>query len=277
MEQKALFTDLDGTLLNDAKEVTEGNRLAIEEMRRQGHLLVVTTGRPLVSAIAQAEKLGLSGPGSVLIAYNGGILYDLGRHAVIDRVSIPLPTVYALFDEANARGLYIQTYSEERVLIEEHSDHKIAGYYCGRIGMQYDVIPDIRSLAREPEKLLLIDLVTRSKLNRFIEEIGPSYEGRLDLFYSSQYYLEVVPCGVNKGNALLRLADRLGIRPENTVAAGDEANDIPMLLAARYGVAMRNSAPDVLAKARYVTTLDNNHDGVAEIIRDYILSPEHPV
>ena len=40
---------------------------------------------------------------------------------------------------------------------------------------------------------------------------------------------------------------------------------------------MRNSAPDVLAKARYVTTLDNNHDGVAEIIRDYILTPERPV
>ena len=63
----------------------------------------------------------------------------------------------------------------------------------------------------------------------------------------------------------------LGIKPENTVSAGDEANDIPMLKAAHYGIAMKNASPAVLAEISLVSENDNDHDGVAEIIEKYLL------
>ena len=70
MESKALFTDLDGTLLNSKSEISEGNRTAVEKLRKAGHHIVLTTGRPLASAIKQANVLGLTGKGCFLIAFS---------------------------------------------------------------------------------------------------------------------------------------------------------------------------------------------------------------
>ena len=137
--------------------------------------------------------------------------------------------------------------------------------------MEYKVIPDVRTLTREPEKVLLIDTNSRDPLNRMKEENAPRYAGKLDFFYSSRELLEIVPTGVNKGTAMMKVAEYLGIKPENTVSAGDAANDIAMLTAAHYGIAMKNADPEVLEVTSLVTENDNNHDGIAEIIEKYLL------
>ena len=58
--KKAIFLDLDGTLLTDDKKVPEANRIAIEKMLGEGNSVVIATGRPLSSAVIQAERLGLT-------------------------------------------------------------------------------------------------------------------------------------------------------------------------------------------------------------------------
>lgn len=271
MESKALFTDLDGTLLNSKSEISEGNRAAVEKLRKAGHHIVLTTGRPLASAIKQANVLGLTGKGCFLIAFNGGVLYDLEKHSVISRTVMPRQLVFEIFDEANLRSIHIQTYSETTVLVEPRCANAIAEKYCKRLGMEYEVIPNVRTMTRDPEKILLIDTKSRDVLNRFIEDVSPRYTKELDFFYSSQELLEIVPKGVNKGTAIRKTAEFLGIKPENTVSAGDEANDIPMLKAAHYGIAMKNASPAVLAEISLVSENDNDHDGVSEIIEKYLL------
>ena len=77
--KKALFLDLDGTLLDDQKNVPEANSVALKKMLDAGHSAVIATGRPLSSAVILAEELKLTDPGCYLIAYNGGILYDTAR------------------------------------------------------------------------------------------------------------------------------------------------------------------------------------------------------
>ncbi len=271
MERKALFTDLDGTLLNSKSEISSGNRAAIEALRNAGHHIILTTGRPLASALKQAKALDLTGKGCFLIAFNGGVLYDFEKQAVIDRSVIPLPLVFEIFDEINRRDIHIQTYSETHVLVEPGRSNETTQKYCKRLGMDYEVIPSVRTMTRDPEKILLIDQESRTRLDLVIKEVAPRYRDSLDFFYSSKELLEIVPKGVNKGSAILKVAEYLGVSPENTVAAGDEANDIPMLKTARYGVAMKNAAPDVLAVVPLVTENDNDHDGVAEIIMKYFL------
>ena len=76
MDTRILFTDLDGTLLDDSKKITPGNQTAIDEALAQGHKIVISTGRPLAGAWAQAEKLGLTKEGCYAITYNGGQIYD---------------------------------------------------------------------------------------------------------------------------------------------------------------------------------------------------------
>ena len=103
MEKKALFLDLDGTLLNDQKQITGKNRAAIEAALAQGHHIIIATGRPLVSAAEQAQMLGLTGKGCYLIAFNGCVLYDIAENEVIFHSTLPMELLYEIFEEANRR------------------------------------------------------------------------------------------------------------------------------------------------------------------------------
>lgn len=76
---------------------------------------------------------------------------------------------------------------------------------------------------------------------------------------------------MSKGAALVELCDRLGIGAADAAAAGDEANDVSMIRAAGLGVAMANAVPAAKEAADYVTQRDNNHDGIEEVIRKFML------
>ena len=269
--KKALYLDLDGTLLTDDKQIPEQNREAIDKMLAEGHSVIITTGRPLVSAVLQAEMLGLTSEGCYLIAFNGGILYDTAKRKVIYRSTLPLDTVVKCFREAARRGIHIQTYSEDRVLVEPRCDNDIVRLYCSKILMQHEVLSDITALREEPVKMLIIDLNDPAPLEDFRTWIASWAEGKIDTFFSSNEYCEIVNKGLNKGNALRQLAELIGVDIEDTIAAGDAANDIPMIEAAGIGCAMSNATDDVKKVADYVTENDNNNSGVAEIIRKFIL------
>lgn len=270
MSTKALFLDLDGTLLNDQKEITPGNRSAIERALKEGHKVIINTGRPLVSAVEQAEKLGLTEEGCYVVSYNGGILYDMGNRKEIFKMTIPLSYVGEVFDEANRRELHIQTYGQEKVLVEARCDDYPIRRYCSIIHMEYKVIDDVHNLTEEPVKMLLQDLETMDRLREFESWILEKYDGILDAFFSCKEYLEIVPKGLNKGNALRQMARLLDIPMENTIAVGDAANDYTMIKAAHLGVCMQNGTDEMKAAADYVTEKDNNHDGIQEVIEKFI-------
>ena len=272
MTAKALFLDLDGTLLNDDRQITPGNRAAIEKALAAGHKVIITSGRPLVATVPLSDALGLNKPGCYVIAYNGCVFYDSYRRETIFRSVLPLPLVCELFAEANRRGIHIQTYDEEKVLVEPRCAGSAVTRYCGPTRMEWDIIPDIRTLTREPEKILVIDFNDRKPLDDFREHIRENYGDIVDTFYSNAYYMEIINKGINKGEAILRLADLIGIDRKDTIAAGDAENDATMIQSAHIGAAMANASSEVKAIADYVTSRDNNHDGIAELIERYILT-----
>ncbi len=270
--KKAIFLDLDGTLLTDDKKVPEVNRIAIKKMLAEGNSVVIATGRPLSSAVIQAERLGLTEPGCYLIAFNGGILYDTAEREEIFRATLSLDLVQRVFDEANRRGIHIQTYRGAKVIVEPRCEDKEIELYCSRILVEYEVIEDIRQLDEEPVKMLIIDLADKAPLMEFMQWISSWADDRIDSFFSNDEYVEIVPKGMNKGNAIRKMVELLGIPVENTIAAGDAANDISMLQAAGLGCAMKNAAEEVKLVADYITENDNNSGGVAEIINRFVLS-----
>lgn len=272
MRIKAIFSDLDGTLLNDAKEITPGNRAAIEAALAQGHKFIITTGRPLDSAIQQAEALGLTGEGCYLIAFNGATLYDMGAQKTIFQQNVPLPLAEKVWLETARRGIHVQTYDDTHVLVEPRCDDEEIRRYCATIHTQYRVIPDFSGVTQAPPKLLLIHYQEGSTaLEDFRLWLLSWCEGQLDTFYSSPYLLEVVCAGMNKGSALRRLSEVLGIPNEDTIAIGDSGNDLAMILAAGTGVSMINGVDEVRAAADRVTVRDNNHDAIAEVLSDLVL------
>lgn len=270
-DRKALFLDLDGTLLNDAKQITPDNRRAIVSLLSKGHFVVITTGRPLVSAVIQARKLGLTGPGCCLIAYNGCTLYDPFAQKILFNDTISLSLVRRLFIEAEKQRLHIQCYDETCCLAPENCDLTVLERYCGRIDMNYRLFSDLSSLTYRPEKVMVIDFDSHEKLEMYRKWVESWASDLLDCKYSCPEYLEIMNKNRSKGAALLETADRLGIPICNTYAAGDAENDIPMLKAAGTGVAVRNASDAVKLAADHITERDNNHDAVAELIDRFIL------
>ena len=270
MKKRLLFLDLDGTLLNDAKQITEGNRRALDLALEYGHGVIITTGRPLKGAMDQARKLGLDRPGCLFIAYNGAAIYDWAQQKQIYSRSLPLQTVTRIFNAANAQGEHIQTYDTWNVLVEPHCDDEAVRRYCSLIGMEFQVIGDVHTdLKEEPVKCLVINYNERTGLTKIQDWIRTHMDAEVDCFFSCDQYLEVVPKGINKGEAVKMLCDMMQVDISNAVAVGDAANDLAMIKTAGIGVAMANATDEVKAVADYITTLDNNHDGVAEVVERF--------
>ena len=117
----------------------------------------------------------------------------------------------------------------------------------------------------------VINLNQREPLIRLAETLNTELPDLIDCFFSSIDYLEIVPKGLNKGNAVRNMCRMLGIDLADTIAVGDEENDLTMIEAAGVGVAMANGIPAAKALADYVTTRDNNHDGIAEVVEKFML------
>lgn len=274
MEKRMLFMDLDGTLLNDRKEITPGNRAALEAALARGHGVIIATGRPLKSAMAQARKLGLDKPGCFLIAYNGAMIYDWAQNRQLFARTLPIPTVLDIFDYVNQQGFHLQTYDTWDVLVEPRCDDAIVREYCDLIRMDFKVIPSVHTdLTEEPVKVLIIEKQDLAGIRRLQKEIGIHFGDKVDTFFSNPTYMEVVPVGMNKGEAVKMLCQMMNVPIKNAVAVGDAANDISMIEMAGIGVAMANGTNEVKLVANYVTTCDNNHDGIAEVVDRFFAEP----
>ena len=273
--KKILFTDLDGTLLNNDKLVSQGNREAIERLLEAGHYFVVATGRPTKSAFKVVEKLGLTMPGCYMIAYNGGVIFDCHNKELVMEKKLPLEYVHYLFKEAEKYGLYIQTYGEDDKIIANCDGPELKFYTKGTSkALSCEICSDIQNaLCSEPNKALFIDLSGERNL-KFWEEHKDWEAGRCESTFSCKEYLEYLPLGVSKGNAVRTLCEMLEVDIQNAYAAGDERNDISMIEAAGVGVAMKNAVDEAKSAADYITENDNNNDGIAEIIDKLILRGE---
>jgi len=270
-KKKLFLSDLDGTLLNDRKEIPPDVMDAINALLKAGHSFAFCTGRPLASAKKLAVRYGLCRPDCYIIAYNGGILYSPSRDAVLYEKTVPLSFVRRLFSLARQAGLYIQTYGKDDAVLACGRCPEL-DFYVKHTGLSFQTAPDIADrLTENPPKVLLIHLSDRALLERFQKENAYWTDGVMESFFSCEQYLEYCPPGVSKGTALKALCGMLGIPEEDCVAAGDERNDIPMLQAAGIGAAPANAHPGAKAAASYVSALDNNKGAVAEIIRKYFI------
>lgn len=267
---RILFTDLDGTLLDARKEITPGNRRAIDAALNAGHIIVIATGRPLPSVLLLARQQGLLRQNCYAITYNGGLIFDLYRGIIIYSKPFPGSLVAPLMRAAGEMGIYMHTYSDTHILAERESDE--LKRYAEETLLPYKVVPDISAaLAGAPYKMLAIDFKNPERLHTFQENTINIHTWIIDSYFSNEYYLEIVTAGISKGFAVTWLCRHLNIPLENSVAAGDAQNDVSMLKAAYVGAVMHNAFPGIAEHGNYVTDADNNHDGVSEIIEKFIL------
>ena len=266
--------DLDGTLLTGQKELTAGNRAALEKAAENGVYIVPVTGRPLSGIPTQVMELDFI---RYAITSNGAVTTDRACGKTIRERCMSRETAEKTLRAAQ----------EERIILE---------YFTGGYGYhdsvthellwkKFENTPILRYL--EKSRIPVEDLYGRLRESRRgIENLSimcPTPEVKesilsrvkgiegIRIIYPWPTDLEITSMDADKGEALLSLAAGLGINREEVMAMGDGNNDLGLMNAAGLSVAMGNSSPEVLAAADFQTS-DNEHDGVAEAISRYVLS-----
>lgn len=264
---KIFFFDLDGSLLTSKKEISPETMEALREFTAAGNHFCINTGRTIESAKSVYEGLGLDFPGSFLCCSNGTEIYSVDEDRFVYRTGVPMELVPRIFDLAEEYGVHVHTYQEDYI-ISRH-DTECMQYYRRVIKTPLIVTDNVMEVVKEPpSKMICIELHDHEKQERFRKALHEMVGQRLTTLYSNPYYLEIFPSEAGKGSAVTRLAQILDIDIRNTYAAGDEQNDISMIEAAGCGIAMSNGTDLVKSHADRITELDNDHDGLAEFIRE---------
>ena len=265
---KILFTDLDGTLLNSQKQISDYTREVLNKWCQNGHKLVLCSGRAIDSIKHVKESLQLNLPGMYLIGYNGGQIYDYDKQETLSKVALTLEQTAYVIKEAAQAGIHIQTYSDTHIIAPKQNEE--LAYYKKVIHSPVIFCENIIDALEEgPCKCLAIELTDFEKLENFRLSLLPWAEKEgISLIYSNPNYLEIFPSISGKGSALKTLCSFLDIHPYFSVAAGDAENDLSMIEAAGMGIAMSNGSDDIKMAATTITAYDNDHDGLAHTLID---------
>lgn len=267
---KIIFSDLDGTLLDDNKKISKADMTAIRRAIDAGHRFVIATGRPHTSAYKVATELGLNFKGMYIISFNGAQIYECGSCKVVYRAAVPMDIVHELFDFAHKNQIHIHTYMDGKVASLEHT--KEMQWYLDRTNIGGWSGEDLFDrMTEEPCKCIMVDVESRERLEKYKKLLAERYQNKISFTMTCDQYLESMCYGVSKGSAILRLAELLDVPVEDTIGCGDEENDIEMIRAAGVGVAMCNARDTVKEVADYITIRDNNHSAMEEIIEKFVL------
>ena len=267
---KILFTDLDDTLLTTDKKVGKRTLSCIEEMLFKGHKLVLATGRPISGGRMVLKDMGLSGKGCYILSFQGSMAYDCEKQKVLMKQTMQKNVAMELLLALKKAGIYAQTYNEKEILVPRQGEE--LAYYNKITREKIHVFSSLEELSEEEmPKVLAIDLNDHEKLVKFQKGYQKKAAGKLNSFFSNPHFLEYTDAAVSKGTGLFYLAKTLQIPMENTVAVGDEQNDVSMIQAAAVGCAVKNAVDEAKNAADYVTKQDNNHDAVGEVIEKFIL------
>ncbi len=260
------FTDLDGTLLNDDKRISEKTMSAIEAYIAAGNKFIISSGRPLNSILKVLEETGLNRyQDLILICYNGSLIYDYRQKKPLLDLPLKIEDVLYIMNVAEEMGIHCQTYSSTHVVCRRH-DREI-DFYTAETHMDACYDEDIApSLDEAPYKALAITMDDQNKLVSLGKRLSSWMEGKITTVFSNVNYLEFVDYRSGKGSAVKYVCELFHVPVSEAYVAGDANNDVTMLEAAGHSIAMKNGSDEVKAIASMITAEDNNHDGLAEIL-----------
>ena len=269
MTIKLIATDMDGTLLNDQKQITPAALEAIAAARAQGIKVVLATGRPLPGVQNYVQQLGLSGSDEYVLTYNGAFVQNLAGNPVIEH-----PLGYNDFLRWNELAVKHSTYIHFETLNHFYTPNADMNLYISmesfltRMPIRYRK-PEQISAAIEISKIMITD--EPAKLTEFIEQVPETFHNDYQLTQSEDFFYEVNSKTASKGTSVLELAENLGIAPNEVMILGDQGNDLSMFKQKDFvRVAMGNAIDMIKDHATYVTD-SNEDDGFAKAVRKYAL------
>lgn len=270
MNYRMLVLDLDDTLLKDDRTVSELTRRRLLEAQQQGMIVVLASGRPTYAMQHLAKELCLAEYGGYFISFNGARITSCANQHILLSVDISHAQMCKLFDLAQEHGVYIQTYTEDHILVSK--DNEYTQIEKEITGMDVIECADFKAeIPKTAVKAMMLEHPDR--LKEVEKALRPVVENELYMTITKPFFLEFMNPAVDKGKSLVTLAQHLNVPMEQVIAVGDSYNDISMIKAAGLGVAMGNAVEAVKQAADYETA-DNEHDGVARVVERFFLQKD---
>src|SRR5699024_2281983 len=276
-----IATDMDGTLLNAAHEISEDNIQAIKYAQSQGITVVIATGRAFYEANAPINQTDLKVP---YICLNGAEVRDESFN-IMSTSNLNRELINRITEELNKENIFYQVYTNLGIYTENPlRDLEIYIDIAQRAGQEADVekiksgiqkridngtlkvVDNYDKIQDTPGEIVMKILAFDSdleKIDRVSETLAKSES--LAISSSSRGNIEITHSDAQKGIALNTIAERLNIDMKNVMAIGDNMNDVSMLERVGYSVAMENAASEVKAIAKYETD-SNEQSGVGKAI-----------
>lgn len=264
---KAVFLDMDGTLLRSDHSVSEETIRKIRTLTAKGVHVVLVSARPVNAVLPTFRDIGLPEQ-TPLITLNGSYIVQSGE-PILD-VRIDLGTTARVTREVRpyqatiAYYLQREWFSEVRDAWTDH-EQKIMDVPV-RVFPIERLIEDWAGRKIAPNKMMVMS--EPANICRIQDHLRSIYNGKLNIYPSKATYLEVMDSRGSKACAVQFVSERLGLAPSEIIAMGDNYNDIGMIEFAGLGVAMGNAPDDIKVKADYVTDTNNN-DGVRKALEKY--------
>lgn len=260
MAYKLIAMDLDGTLLNDQKVITEKTKAALMAAQNKGIRLALASARPSPGLFRERDALDMQNFNGILMSYNGGRIVDAETGKVLFETSMDLQETKQVLRQLEKLPVTPILDDGAKFYVTDKDGYKV-DYECRNNNMICSGVGNLADfLTFAPIKILMS--VQPEELPIVQKQIAAFLPESLTVVQTAAFYLEIIPKVINKGQGIRDICKVLGMEPAEVIAFGDAENDIPMLRAAGMGVAMGNAQETVKAAADMVT-LSNNDDGIA--------------
>lgn len=266
---KLIALDMDGTLLNSDKIITEKTKSALIAAKEKGVKVVLASGRPIDGLRRYLKELDLVDTDEYVLSYNGCLVQETKGDAIIHEVGLKGEDLHYIYDLSTKLGVNIHAFSSKDGLITPKTS-KYTKIEASMNGIDIKIV-DFKKIDKDETiiKIMLID--EPDILDLAISKLPKEAYERYNIVKSTPHFLEVINKEGNKGAGLKALAKHLNITKEEIIAVGDAGNDLEMIEYAGLGVAMENATDEVKKSANYMTS-SNNEDGIAQVIEKFIVS-----
>lgn len=267
MAYELLVLDVDGTLVNTNKEITEATCQAILKCQKNGIKVAIASGRCTEGIRHQAKAIHLDEYGGYIISFNGGRITNFQTGEVIYDISLPKGMIHELYDYSLQEHTGILTYNKGRIVSHSDTDPYVVVDAKG-CDIPIWVPEDFhREVTFDGNKVILTG--DPEHLEQLESKAAKDFAGRLSVYRSEKFYLEMMPLGVDKAYGVSKLLECLGYRRSQMVCCGDGFNDLPMIEYAGLGVAMDNAPTDLKQLADYIAP-SCDEDGLVDVIERFI-------
>ncbi len=269
----SIFIDLDGTLLEKRSDYSAFTKKTLKKVEKNGHLVVLASGRPKVGVDYIYKNLGLKS--KYLIADNGATLIDMHTGKTVFRNYIK-PELFLSLVDRNANIVESYLLNVDNLCYVYNYDDRLArfSFFAGQSEVKIiEITKEVSgSLPDFPGALVLLK---PGAAKIFEESISKNFDSLGFRYYFDVYtengnfpLYEVHIKGQSKAISISELAKSKDVDLNHTIAFGDNVNDVEMLDLVKYGVAMRNSREVLYPHAKLFTEHTNKEDGVAKCLTD---------